>query len=837
MVTGPPGAGKSLAVASWAATRPAPAGIAWVSIDSFDNSPATFWRYVLEALQRAEVGLPADLAAAVTGPRERFVRRLAALLARQDPAVTLVLDDLHLLTEPEVLDGLAYVLRHADPGLRLVAASRMDPLLPLYRYRLTGELTEIRAADLAFTAAEAQKLLAKHGITLSAESVASLTRRNEGWAAGLRLAALSMLGHPDPELFVREFDANDSVITGYLMDEVLGSQPPEVRELLLKTSILERVSDELACELAGSERVAGVIPELARQNSFILALGQGWYRFHPLFADALRLKLRRQAPHEVPRLRRRAARWLQRHGAALEAARQAAQAGDWQLAARVAVGEFAVGAIIDPLASEPFAALFRQMPADLVTAEPAVCIIAAALSLREQRDEAVIAWLRRAEGALARGPADAELPSGLAVAEIRFSLARRAGDPGAAQAATAQAEALLAKMPREMLAAHPEVRVRVLSHRGLVEMWAGSLGEAAALLDQAAANTRKSGDRADYIGQRALAEAARGRLGQAAELACTATDPAVVGRGFTSRTAAGELALAWACVERNELSESAARLARAGEVLRGRPDKLVNAVADLVTVRQRLARNDARTAAETARQARRGWSPPVWLDRKLSLAESLALTVAGDYKSAVTAASRAAPSEALEAAVAQARILLAAGNPRAASRVLARAPSAAGGETPGYLMLEARLVEAELAYRSEDPVSGRRSLQRALRLADREQLRLPITLQKAWIQPVLRRDPELADGFRRLFSPAVPGLARGIPESVSQPQPVVVEPLSAREREVLQGAAGMLSTAEIASQMYVSVNTIKSHFKSIFRKLGASHRGEAVRRARQLGML
>ncbi len=836
VVTGPPGAGKSLAIAAWAAA--APGRIAWLNADSFDNSPATFWRYLTGALQRAGTPLPADLAAPVSGPPEQFLRRLAALLAGGEPT-PLVLDDLHVLTGRAVLDGLGYVLRHAGGGLRLIAAARMDPLRPLYRYRLAGELAEIRTADLAFTAAEAQQLLAQHGITLPAASVAELTRRNEGWAAGLRLAALSLAGHPDPERFVREFSADDAAITGYLIDEVLGQLPPGARDLLLKTSILERVSDELACELAGSDQAAGVLPDLAQRNCFIRPLGHGWYRFHSLFAEALQLKLRREAPHQVPQLRRRAARWLQQHGTVLEATRQAAAAGDWQLAARIAVSEFAVGAILDPLAAEPLAALFRRLPAGEAGGLPAGCVVAAAVAVRDHRGEAARSWLDRAEAALAGAPADAGLPARLAAAEIRFSLARRAGEAAAAVAAAAEAQQVAGAMPAELHARHPEVGARVAACCGVAEMWAGSLAGAAALLADAAAGARWDYGWADCLGQRALAEAARGKLHRAAELAATATatGPAAAGHPAASRTAAGEVALAWACVERGQLSESGAHLARAEDVLRARPDRLLSGVASLVTARQRLARGDLQAAGETARRARGGWSPPAWLDRELSLAESLAFTAAGDIWAAVAAASRVAPSEALEAAVAQSRVLLAIGNLGAARRVLACAPAAAGGEVPGYVRLEARLLEAELAYRGEDPAGGRRALEKALRLAEREQLRLPVWMQRAWIHPVLRRDPGLAGTFRAFFGPLPPPPAPAGAGGDGPAGPLVVESLSAKEREVLQHAAAMLSTAEIAAGKYVSVNTVKSHFKSIVRKLGANHRGEAVRRAQQLNLL
>jgi len=182
-----------------------------------------------------------------------------------DTPLTLVLDDLHLPTDAAVLDGLDYVLRNAGAGLRLVASARMEPL-PLHRYRLAGQLTEIRASDLAFTSAEAGQLLARHGVALTAESIESLTRRTEGWAAGLRLAAISMRTHPDPGQFVTELITDDSPLTAYLVAEVLNAQPPDVRDVLLSTSILGQASGEAARELTGNKRAAGILPAVARER-------------------------------------------------------------------------------------------------------------------------------------------------------------------------------------------------------------------------------------------------------------------------------------------------------------------------------------------------------------------------------------------------------------------------------------------------------------------------------------------------------------------------------------------------------------------------------------------
>ena len=239
VVTGPPGAGKTTALASWAVAGLTPVRIGWVTLDHYDNHPASFWSHVMKALQQAGVPLEETLPglphSRVSG--RAFLPRLTSALATLDPPLVLVLDDLHLLTASKPLAELAYVLRYARPGLRLVAAARIDPHFPLHRHRLAGELTEIRAADLAFTAGEADLLMAQHGLTLPAGAVNLITERVGGWAAGLRLAALSLDGHPDPGLFIKNLTAEDNALTSYLVDEVLDTQPPAQRELMLQTSI------------------------------------------------------------------------------------------------------------------------------------------------------------------------------------------------------------------------------------------------------------------------------------------------------------------------------------------------------------------------------------------------------------------------------------------------------------------------------------------------------------------------------------------------------------------------------------------------------------------------
>lgn len=726
VVTGPTGAGKTMALAMWAAAQSGP--VAWLSLDEYDNRPGIFWAYLAAALRRAGVALPRALPAAGRGrtAEHLFLLRLAEALSGQSSPVLLVLDDFHLITQPRVLEGLDFLLRNSGPGLRLVVCSRMDPLLPLYRYRLTGELAEIRASDLAFTVAETGLLLAQHGIPLPAESLEYLTQRTEGWAAGIRLAALSMDAHPDPGQFVKALITEDSALTSYLMEEVLGAQPPEVQEVLLCTSVLEHVSADCASELTGNSRAAGILTALAHANAFVRPIGGGWYRYHTMVAEVLRLKLRHRSPDRIPGLHQRAASWYRRNGRLADAVRHAARADDWQFAAAMVIDTLAIGQIIGPGRGHCLAEEFVGMPQCDIWDTPQPYLVSAAVALINAGPEAAEARLAAAEHALQRAPVDQQAACGLAAALIRLATARRTGDLTAAAAAAASAESLLDDVPYDKLAPHHEIRAEVLAHRGAVELWSGRFDDAARTLRSGVAAASADGEhaRGDCLGNLALAEALRGRMSRAGELAdeAMAASANCEDRPAHYPNPAALLAAAWVRLENDGLREAADLLRQLNAVLAVSPDKLLGALACLIAARGGLAEGHTAMAAQYLARARSGWQVPAWLDKRLSLAES-------------------------------------------------QAGASQGGAR--------RLV------------------------------------------PAPRSDPR----------PAQAGTAG------RAAMPLIVEPLTEREQEVLRHVAHMLSTAEVAGAMYISTNTVKTHLKSIFRKLATGHRGEAVRRARELELI
>jgi LuxR family maltose regulon positive regulatory protein len=854
VVSGPPGAGKTMAMASWAATRAGLPPIAWVTLDEYDNRPRAFWSYVVEALRHAGVEIPGTVWAPGRGRVDHaFLLRLTAAITASGLPVVLVLDDLHLVTEPRILNGLTRVLANARPHLSLVVGSRSDPILPLHRYRLAGELTEIRAGELAFSVEEAGQLMEQHGIALPADSLGFLTGRTDGWVAALRLAAISMTTHPDPAQFVKHVAAEDSAVAGYLVDEVLNALPAAMRSFLLRTSILDEVNAALASELASAEPATD-LPALAQANALIQPLGGGWYRYHPLLADVLRLKLRRESPDLELDLHRRAARWLRKNRTPAEAARQAVAGGDWQLAARIAVDELVIDQLMEPPGVEPLAEVLQRIPLDHTWSQPQPLLVTAALSLATTGDDSAGASLAVADQMLDQIPPDEEIPSRLSRAVIRLRLARRQGDLRAAEVAAADATALIGKVPADQLALRPGMGAQVKAARGALELWAGDFDQAAVTLSAASAAAQNSGQRADCLGHLALLEALRGRLSRAAELAAV---PAGAGRDDQARagqssSCAATVTMAYVHVERNELPEARRCLRRADEILRLGPDKLIGAVACLVAARGFLAQRRSGPVAALVDPARHGWSPAPWLEQRLLLAQSQAYLAQGHIASAVEAARRGGADSSLEAAAALARAWLAGGNIQAARRAL-DGGSAARDRVPDHVRLQAWLADAQISHEIGDRRSEDRLLEQALRLAAGEQVRLPFLMEGSWIRDGLGENPGLARAYRQLLNQgpssrggparsragaaARPSVNAARQATAQQVMPLVVENLSNREREVLQHASELLGTAEIAAEMFVSVNTVKSHLKSIFRKLGAGSRNEAVRRARHLQLL
>ncbi|MEV5540950.1 AAA family ATPase [Saccharopolyspora shandongensis] len=332
VISAPAGSGKTVLVRSWIEEASVGEHVAWVAVGHDERDPQRFWLSVLDAL-RGTVPRSALVRALTAAPdldgwelAERLLTDLAPLTDR----VWLVLDDVHELGSTEVRRQLELLVMRAPSALRFVLVTRHDVRLGLHRLRLDGELTEIRATDLRFSLEEARELLDTVGVKVSASASAALWGRTEGWAAGLRLAALALVGNPDPEQFVEEFSGSERTVAEYLLSEVLERQPDAVRELLLRTSLLGRVNGELADLLTGGSGGERILQDLEQSNAFVMAVdaARSWFRYHGLFADLLRLELRRTALVDAAVLHRKAAGWFAAHGQVVEAIRHAQTAQD-----------------------------------------------------------------------------------------------------------------------------------------------------------------------------------------------------------------------------------------------------------------------------------------------------------------------------------------------------------------------------------------------------------------------------------------------------------------------------------------------------------------------------
>ncbi|MFB4300881.1 LuxR C-terminal-related transcriptional regulator [Actinomadura sp. NTSP31] len=766
---------------------------------------------------------------------------MAAHLAGLGTRVVLVLDDFPPEPDSVPADCVVQLMAYAGPALHIVIMCRSDPPLPLRRYSLAGRVTQIRAGDLAFGEPEIAAVLAQHGVRLSASALRALGARTEGWAAGVRLAAMSMEAHPDPEAFVEQFAGDDQAVVGYLLEEVLDAQPPAVRRLLLATSVVDGVNAELAAELAGPG-AAVAFAAMTERNSFVEPLGHGWYRYHAMFREALRLVLRHETPGEEAVLNRRAASWFDRAGRLTEAVQQAACAGDWRYAAWLVVDRLAVGRVLGFRVADPLAEVFRDMPGEpaFSGSEPEPAIVAAAVAVSRGDERACAVALQHAERLLGRLPIGQAPAARLCASAVRFARDRSL-DSIAAEGPAVEARGRPLRFPERLLGENPGLRSLLTSVQAAAVLRDGRLDEAAGLFEVAVeAATQAGGDfqRRSSLGYLALVEVLLGRVTRAAELTGRAARlPEVSTSPPGRRSAAAHLASAAVELERCEPAAACEELGKAESALLDCPDAFLSVVHRLFAARAEVARGRPARALEVLGVIGREPRRVPWLDRRLRLVAVQAHAARGAVDEARAAAVLAGGAGMPGSAVALARAEMCGGEHGAAAdlvrQVLAGPPA-----VPADVRVEAWLLDACLAYGGQESPRGRRSLDRAFRLADREQIRLPFALAREWLGPVLRHDPELGRPYQRLLGPL--GMGVRAPRSPGGPErekTAAVESLSPRELDVLLRLARMLTTEEIAADLCLSINTVKTHLKSIYRKLGVTRRGEAVRRARTLALL
>ncbi|MFF3608732.1 LuxR C-terminal-related transcriptional regulator [Streptomyces sp. NPDC002463] len=839
VVNGSAGAGKTLLVADWAANLGQP--VAWLTLDAAVDGPGMFWAQLLQSLNAAGVPVPAAIGfpADATRAHHTLLSRIASELAGRDQPVTVVIDEFDEVADPEVARQLEFVLRHARPGLRLVLVSRSEPLLPLHRYRTAGEMTEIRDAELAFTTEEAVELLDLHGLSLSVPVAEALVERTRGWAAGLRLSALAARSSPDPELYLKEFEAGRSTIADFLLAEVLDRQPPETQDLLLRISVLDRFCPDLADELTGRRDAATILAGLHRANAFVEHYGHGWYRLHPLFREILRAHLRSRAPGLEPQLHRRAAHWLRRSGTLREMLVHGAAARDWTYLAGALVEDLAIGQLLTGLGSgEPvdwFAAMEGETPDAATNLVRAACELSRThRSVRSDRAalERGMAHLRLAAEQLSAE--DRGTPAALLSHALLGALAGRlSGSVHLAEQATRSARRLMEQMPSRLLDAHPELRALLLTHGGASRLWAGRLDEARAALAQVVAAPRTASvvlPRMEALEHLALVDHLNGWPSAAERQVLAMTVEAErYGLGRPQGSGLGQLVLAAVALGRDDVDRAEALLAGLPE--QPPVDPVAAATRRAVTADVLLARGRTSAALTVATRPVPAADVSPWARGRAALAVAHAHLAEGRPDAAVDVLRQVAGDQPL-CTVGTARAHLAAGDPGTALDLL-EGLTVEGRSGPA-VAVPAALVRARAAALKGDTATARRLLARALAEGRREDLRRAFRDAGPWIGPFLAEPPlrALAAGWL-VPEPEPPGgPARDGPGAV-----MPTEELTEREREVLERLAGAMSTEDIAADLYVSVNTVKTHLKAVYRKLAVHRRNDAVRRARELRLL
>ncbi|MGW7528964.1 LuxR C-terminal-related transcriptional regulator [Streptomyces sp. NPDC054783] len=833
MVNGSAGAGKTLLVADWAARQRQP--VAWFTTEAGDQGCGVFWAYVLEALRAAGVPLPSDIGCPGDASRvdHGLLSRLAHELNGLERPVILVLDEFDRVTSARIAEQLEFVLHHAGRGLLLVVVTRTEPLLPLHRYRAAGAMTEIRGAELAFTVEEAAALLELHGLRLPTAAVRALVERTGGWAAGLRLCALAARQSPDPSAYLRDFEAGRSTIADFLLTEVLKRQPVRVQDLLLRVSVVERFSPELVAELTGRGGTEPILAALHSQNAFVEDLGHSWYRLHPLFGEILRAHLRFRSPGLETELHRRAAQWLHASGALPEALAHGAAAGDWNFTTRTLVDDLAIGQLFTGLRANDLTELFSRMGPEATSA--AADLVRAARELSRGDVERGLIQLRRAEERLDARP---DAATRLSLVLLQSLAARLTGSPGMAEQAVATAERLWGEVPAELLDSHPEFSALLLTHVGSARLWAGRFDDARAALSTVAGcpgGVSTALPREDSLGQLALIDYLNGWLCRAERKAQAALreterfglrDPGFPGAGL------GQLVLAAVAVDRDELRAARALLDEAAAASGVPRDPVTAAGRSLATSRLLLSRGEPRAAAAAADLDVRALVDSPWAEVQTALVASAAHLAEGRTDSALKVlddlSSDGEPAWAAELAWAR----FAAGNQETALELLDSIRT--HRHTGPRAAVQCALVRAGAAQET-DVAAARKLLAGALLQARRERLRRPFLEAGPRIRHLLDSPPlqDLAAGWLTSGHPAPPGG----PGAAGDGSCLVVEELSGREREVVGRLAELMSTEEIAADLYVSVNTVKTHLKSAYRKLGVNGRAEAVRRARDQGLI
>jgi LuxR family maltose regulon positive regulatory protein len=873
VVCAPAGFGKTALLADWAQRGKRP--VAWLSLDEGDNDPARFWRHAAAALDGLRPGVSQRIAP-LLGPSappsyqgvvSALINELAAGPAGEGPVgpeSVLVFDDYHLIDSRPVHESLTFLIEHLPPGLQAALATRSDPPLGLPRLRARGQLTELRAAELRFTADEAAALLQEAtGSGLAAAAVAALTARTEGWAAGLQLAGLSLRGQADVTGFVETFSGSHRYVLDYLAEEVLDRQPPEIREFLLETSVLERLSGEICDAVTGRPGGQAMLEAIERANLFLVPLDdlRAWWRYHHLFAGLLRARLQQREPERIAQLHRAAAAWYEERGLADDAVRHAIAAGDGDWAARLIEQYF--DAVYLTGENATLQRWLSALPAELARSRPRVCLVRAFMALTggdlaaaqaalaalghaaRQVDESFEPSVGRAASLIANVPAAA------AIAHAWLAYLHGAGETMATFAEQARTE-----LHDDEWMLNSIYRLNV----ALADWLRGRLGEAEHGFAAGVAGWRAAGQPAlaaqgcSFLGQ---VRRARGRLDAALESyqdLLEITSPP--GGPELPVAGIGYVGLAEVEYQRNELDRANRHVTDGIARCRELSDfqALASGLTTLAWIRQ--AQGDTAGARAAMAEAERAGPSPVIADllnpvparrARLALAQGDAAAAARWTEGRGLHPDRE-PEYARELEyLVLARVLLAQRAPDRAVALLERlrALAESQGRTGSLIEIQALLALALAA--GGDEAGALDTLTQALLLAGPQgYIRVfadegsPMSALLSRVVAARRVDRD--HGARRIPLAYLAQLLRaagGGPESASRPGPVpgLIDPLTSREIEVLELLAAGLPNQRIAGDLVVTLDTVKKHVTHLLGKLGAANRTEAVARARQLGII
>lgn len=862
LVSAPAGFGKTTAVVAWLESRPSGGAVAWLSLDDTDSQPAMFWAHLTAAVQDAVARIgapPLDIPEQGEQPDHLVPGAIVNALAALPGSIDLVLDDYHVVEQPGVHAGVTFLLEHLPPNVHVVMTTRADPPLPLARMRAQGELVEIRAADLRFTADEiAAYLNGAMGLGLSVADVAALGDRTEGWIAALQLAALSIQGREDVAGFIAGFSGTDRYVFDYLIEEVLQRQPETVRQFLLETCFLDRLSGPLCDAVTGRSGSRETLDTLYRANLFLVPLDdrREWYRYHHLFADVLETQLDTAARELLRTMRRRASAWYEARGERIEAIRHALSAEDFDHAAELI--ELAIFGMQSKRQELTIRAWMDALPEAAVRKRPVLGIALAGVLASVGEFEGLEGKLKEVERGLAAiAAAGNTIPQGISVADAT-QLPRVPGLVELYRAALSQVRRDLAagiRHAERVLALAPSddhlARAAAASLLGIAYWSDGQLELARAKWTEGRDGLMRAGHFADTLGVSvALGDInlALGRLREAAHIFENALEVSAAERGPIVRgTADIHTGLALVLRERNELEAARRHLLVSSELGEGAglPQNPYRwRVADSLL---RQSEGDLDGACAGIEEAVRVYAADMFPNVRPVAATRARILLAQGRQDEATRWRRDAgvgPDDAMSFLreyeyITLARLLLAE-ELKGASGTGARALSLirrlleaaeAGGRNGSIIELSILLA---LASRSTGIDEALKHLARALSVAAPEgYVRMFVDegpSMEVLLKAAAKRQIEVdyTNTLLTAFGPAQPK---------PKMHPELIEALSERELDVLRLLGSDLGGPEIARELAISENTMRTHTKNIYEKLGVNSRRAAVSRAEKFQLL